>query len=246
MLDYTFRFIDRDVQEAIRKLESYNTDAKFKKKVDKHYQGLTTKPAIEDASEISNVFLDYFFFKGKKGFGEGLPKSLREKLDYADFSKAVRSANDKFNTGGGEERNSSQKTVIPEGFRLLKKQNGLGLYIWEKLGVVCDLDFDEKSQFLSIERDKAGGVVENWCVASETYARQIGSANSEGIFEHPFYLVRSETSGGTKPLYLMNGHSLEAKQGGQGEPPITQEQADDLMEKLLTQEDLEEILKDHL
>lgn len=243
MLYWVFRFVDKDVKDALMRLETAQ-DPKVLKKINRHYDGTTQKPAVEDYSEISTRLVDYYFFKGKKGFGESLPKSLREKLDYRSFSEKVRKANEKYETGLEKEKEGEVKSdvVVPEGFELLRKSGNLELYKWTKATELCGLssDFGEKSKWFSQERTKEGGVSHTWCVGHPDTAAQYGKPDSEGNFKYPFHVIKKDG----KPYILMHGNRLEAKDSL--DDPITEEMADEVYEPLLSNGMLEEILAEHL
>ena len=263
LLYYVFKFVDKDVQMDLMKLPSSN-DPKIRKKIEKHYSGLNTRPAVEDSSTISSTLGNYLALRNKPKLG--LPKSLRQKEDFQKLASMTAKAVEEATTITPTD-DSSGGDFMPKGMKLVAESGDLQLIQWHTDfpdDRVCDLPEDKLSQFSSMRKDMSGKIETDWCVFYSTgsdYLNQYAEVDSStGVLKYPMYLVRK----GKKPYALLHGKSLQAKQAKSGEPPITQEQADEIWEALLSKSAstvvsegilaeaeggknwLEEILKDHI
>lgn len=248
LLYYVFKFVDKDVQMDLMKLPSSN-DPKIRKKIEKHYSGLNTRPAVEDSSTISSTLGNYLALRNKPKLN--LPKSLRQKQDFQDLAAKTSKAVEEATTITPTDNSSGD--FMPKGMKLVAESGDLQLIQWHTDfpdDRVCDLPEDKLVQFSSMRKDMSGAIETDWCVLykSDTYLKDYTNMGSDGKFEYPLYLVRKDK----KPYALLHGKTLQAKQAKSGEPPIIQEQADEIWEALLSKSAvgdknwLEEILKDHI
>jgi len=250
VLSYVFKFVDKDVQMDLLKLESSN-DPKIRKKIEKHYQGLNTIPAVEDGSTIRAILGNYIAARTKPKYK--LPKSLREKTDFRVLGDKANAAVEEILASNQFAANQKGDTFIPNGMTLVEKSGDYELIQWhtdDPEDSVCSLPEDKFEKFSSQRRDLSGELEQDWCVFYDSADNRdsYGEKGSDNKFKYPYYLIRK----GGRPYALLHGHSLQAKQAKSQEPPITQEHADELWEALLSKPAesgknwLEEILKDHV
>mgnify|MGYP000628013754 CR=1 FL=1 len=208
MLPYIFKFLDKDVRDTLE--EVYKDDEKKSNKLKKHYDGLTLRNVIEDASQIKGVLSNWLVVRHDKK--SNVPKSLRQKLS---FTKLQDKVDDAVSSVTGAKVSTDIKSGvdadIPEGFSFVKEEGDLRLYKWSNLGNVCSIDPKVKKNWMSIVVGLAGDVSENWCVASERYASYYGKPNGDGQFKYPYYLIRKKNGDEYTPLALMHGDSLQFK-----------------------------------
>lgn len=208
MLPYIFKFVDKEVRDKLE--EAYKDDEKKSGKLEKHYKDVTLRPVEEDASQISGVLGNWLVLRHNKKLE--LPKSLRQKLNFTTLQSKVDEA---YQTVTGATVSGDSKSGVdsdmPEGFSFVKESGAFRLYKWSALGDVCSLDPNVKQNWMSIVVNLAGDVTENWCVASENYAKQYGEPDGSGKFKNPFYLLRKKDGDSFKPYVLMHGDSLQCK-----------------------------------
>ena len=223
VLPYIFKYVDKDVRDELEKV--YKDNPKKMQKFKKNYKDVTVRDVKEDASQVKGILTNWLALRHDKG--SGVPKSLLEKIDFADLRDSVDKAYKKL-TGATASTDSTGGVDddMPQGFSFVKETGDFRLYKWSALGDVCSLDSKVKANWMAIAIDIAGTVTENWCVAAKDYAEQYGEPDGDGTFKYPYYLLRKKTDNGYVPYVLMHGNSLQCKNGA--DAGITQTMADEI------------------